>query len=160
MPSIKPSAKLVFSDPWHCMAFGFGSGLSPKAPGTMGTLVAIPLYLLLQFLPLYAYLFVLIVGFVLGVWICGYSAKVLGEHDHPAIVWDEIVGFWITMFLVPCTWWTILLGFVLFRIFDIWKPWPIHILDKKVKGGLGIMVDDVLAAVYAWAILMVIVFFV
>ena len=89
-------------------------------------------------------------GFISGIFICGASSKQLGVHDHPGIVWDEIVGFLLTMFLAPTGWIWIAIGFGLFRLFDIWKPWLIKMVDKKVKGGFGIMIDDVLAAVYAW----------
>ena len=94
--------------------------------------------------------------FVAGIWLCGRSADRLGVHDHPAIVWDEIVGYLITMLLAPTGWVWILLGFILFRIFDIWKPWPIRWLDKQVRGGAGIMLDDVLAAVFAMIFLQII----
>ena len=102
------------------------------------------------------YLALAIVMFAAGVWLCGKTADRLGVHDHPAIVWDEIVGYLITMILAPSGWLWILIGFVLFRLFDIWKPWPIHWLDKQVRGGLGIMIDDVLAAVYALICLQII----
>ena len=91
--------------------------------------------------------------FVLGVYWCDRSSKALGVHDHGGIVWDEMVGYWLTMFLAPVGWLWWVLGFVLFRIFDILKPWPINWLDRRVHGGLGIMVDDILAAVYAWLVL-------
>lgn len=135
--------------PVHALALGFGSGLAPKAPGTFGTLAALPLYWLLSGLPLAAYIAVVVVAAVVGVWICDRSAKDLGVHDHPAIVWDEFVGFWITMIAAPVSWVSVILGFALFRLFDVLKPWPISWLDKHVSGGLGIMVDDILAGVIA-----------
>ncbi len=145
--------KKIILNPIHCLAFGFGSGLAPKAPGTFGTLMAIPLYLALNQLPLVAYAVVLVLAFVLGVYLCGKTAEDLGVHDHPGIVWDEFVGFWLTMFAAPAGWLWILLGFALFRLFDIWKPWPIKIFDKNMESGLGIMIDDVLAGIYALIVL-------
>ncbi len=143
----------VFRDPVQFLAFGFGSGLSPKAPGTMGTLAAIPLFLLLAQLPQNVYTFFVAAAFVVGVWICERASQALGVHDHPGIVWDEFVGFWVTMWAVPLTWYWIALGFVLFRIFDIAKPWPIGWLDRRARGGLGIMLDDLVAGVMAGALL-------
>jgi len=151
-------AKPVMTNPVHFLAFGFGAGLSPKAPGTMGTLVAVPLFLLLAYLPVYAYLALITAAFLVGIYLCGRTASDLGVHDHGGIVWDEFVGYWITMILVPVTWYWVLAGFVLFRVFDILKPFPIGWLDKKVGGGLGIMIDDVLAGVYALICLQVLVF--
>jgi len=146
--------------PIHILAFGFGAGASPKAPGTMGTLVAIPLYMLLSDFPLFLYVVVVLLVTGFGVYICDRCAKDLQVHDHSGIVWDEIAGYLITMIAIPMEWWTVLLGFVLFRIFDIWKPWPIGYFDKHVKGGLGIMLDDVVAGILAWVILYSIVNFV
>jgi phosphatidylglycerophosphatase A len=154
--SVKPSA--IIKNPIHLLAFGFGSGLSPVAPGTFGTLVAIPIYLALMYsASSLVYLLVVILFSLLGFWLCGKTAKDLGVHDHPGIVWDEIVGFLITMYLVPLNWAWILAGFVLFRVFDILKPWPIRRIDQKVEGGLGIMLDDILAGVFAWVVLQIIV---
>ena len=135
------------------LAFGFGSGLSPKAPGTMGTLAAIPLWWLLAQLPLSNYLVVVLVAAVAGILICGRAADRLGVHDHGGIVWDEFVGFWIAMAALPVTWQSLILGFVLFRLFDILKPWPISWLDKRVSGGFGIMIDDVVAGLAAAAVI-------
>jgi phosphatidylglycerophosphatase A len=142
------------------LAFGFGSGLAPKAPGTIGTLAAIPLYLLLAKLPLIGYALVVLLSFMVGCWLCGEAAKRLGVHDFGGIVWDEFVGYWITMLAAPAGWLWIALGFVLFRLFDIWKPWPIRLADKQVQGGLGIMLDDVLAGIYAWLCLQALAYFV
>jgi phosphatidylglycerophosphatase A len=147
--SVVIPAKTVLSSPVHFLAFGFGSGLSPKAPGTMGTLAAIPLYLLLVQLPLWGYVLVSLLVAVAGVWICRESSRRLGVHDHGGIVWDEFSGFFLTMLAAPQGWKWIMLGFVLFRLFDIWKPWPIRLADSKVEGGFGIMLDDWLAAIYA-----------
>ena len=139
--------------PTHLLALGFGSGLVPKAPGTFGTLAAIPLFLLFCGLsPLYYALVVLIVCLV-GIYVCGATAKDIGVHDHGAIVWDEFAGFFITMFMIPVTWQSILAGFVIFRVLDILKPWPISIADKKLTGGFGIMFDDILAGALALIIM-------
>lgn len=141
----------LLKNPLHLLALGFGSGLAPTAPGTAGTLVAIAPYLLFAQLPLVYYLLLLLAAFGAGVYLCGYTSAALGVHDHPGIVWDEFVGFWITMVAVPPNWQWIALGFVLFRLFDIVKPWPVRIADKKMQGGFGIMFDDVLAGLYALA---------
>ncbi len=140
-------------NPIHLASFGLGSGLVPKAPGTFGTLMAIPLWLLLQPLSLPVYLAVVLVAFGFGVFCCGYTAKAMGVHDDGSIVWDEFVGLWITMCAVPAEPLWILAGFALFRLFDILKPWPIKWLDKQVHGGFGIMIDDVLAGVFAAVLL-------
>lgn len=136
-------------NPIHLLAFGFGSGLAPKAPGTFGTLAAIPFFLLMQPLPIWAYVSILIVSFIVGVWLCDRTSKDMQVHDHPGIVWDEFVGYWITMLFAPQGWVWIVVGFALFRFFDILKPWPIKWLDEKVHGGFGIMIDDVLAGIFA-----------
>ena len=141
----------MLRNPLHLLSLGFGSGLAPFAPGTFGTLVAIPLYLPLAQLSLPWYLLTVVAGFGVGIYLCQYTSDALGVHDHSAIVWDEIVGYWITMTAVPLAWQWILLGFMLFRLFDIVKPWPVKLADKRMKGGLGIMFDDVLAGLYALA---------
>lgn len=151
-------AKTVFQSPIHITAFGFGSGLAPFAPGTFGTLAAIPFYLILSLFPLWFYFAVIVIAALVGIWVCGESAKKLGVHDHSGIVWDEFVGFWITMFAAPSGLIWVLVGFVLFRIFDIWKPWPIYIVDDKVQGGLGIMLDDIIAGIYALIIMQILAF--
>lgn len=143
--SVKPDMR----NPVHFLAFGFGSGLSPKAPGTMGTLAALPLWYLLAQLPLAGYIAGLLLVIAVGPYLCGKTARDLGVHDHGGIVWDEIAGFLLTMLLVPVSIWTALIGFALFRLFDIVKPWPIGWLDKHVHGGTGIMLDDLVAALYA-----------
>lgn len=137
----------------HFLAFGFGAGYLPKAPGTFGTLVGVPVYLLMQPLAGWLYAVLVLVLFGVGVWICALTERDLGVHDHPDIVWDEIVGFLITMFLAPSGWVWIVLGFLLFRLFDIWKPWPIRQIERRIRGGLGNMLDDALAAVYAFMVL-------
>jgi len=152
----QPIARIPFKalkDPVVCLALGLGSGLSPKAPGTAGTVMSIPLFLLIQDLPLMAYSLITLVITLFGIWICSYSSKKLGVHDHPAIVIDETAGFLITMFAAPTGWQWILAGFVLFRFFDALKPWPISWLDKNVNGGFGIMVDDVVAGLVSMSLL-------
>ena len=139
----------LLRNPLHLVSLGFGSGLAPFAPGTFGTLAAIPFYLLFAQLTWPYYLGIVVLGFVAGVYLCSYTSTALGVHDHSGIVWDEFVGFWITMIAVPVTWQWILVGFVLFRLFDVVKPWPVKIADKRMKGGFGIMFDDVLAGLYA-----------
>lgn len=146
--SVPPAS--VFRNPLHLMAFGFGSGLSPVAPGTVGTLAAVPLYLLLTQLDLPLYLLAVLVTFIVGIPICGITCRHLGRHDHGGVVWDEFVGFWVTMIAAPSGWPWIVAGFLLFRFFDIWKPFPIGFFDRRMHGGLGVMIDDVLAAAYAW----------
>ncbi len=149
----------VWSNPWHFLAFGFGSGLAKFAPGTFGTLAAIPLYLLLVQLPWLWYGVITLLAFYIGIRICQVTSDDLKVHDFSGIVWDEFVGFWITMFLIPLDWKWVILGFILFRFFDIVKPWPIRELDQHVKGGFGIMIDDVLAGIYAWLCLFLVVKF-
>ena len=123
----------------------------------MGTLAAIPVYLIFMQSNIWVYSALTVLVSVSGIWICGAAARLLGEHDFGGIVWDEIAGFLITMWLVPYSWYTMLLGFILFRFFDILKPWPIKWIDQKVEGGLGIMLDDVLAGIFAGLILFFIV---
>ena len=148
-PKIPDLNRKVLTNPVHFLAFGFGSGLAPIAPGTFGTLAAIPLFLLMQNLSLPIYLLITAIVSIVGIWICGKSSDMLGVHDHSGIVWDEFAGYFVTMIAAPTGWLWIIVGFALFRLFDIWKPWPISVLDKQVHGGLGIMVDDILAGVFA-----------
>ncbi len=143
----------IFRDPCLFLAFGFGAGLSPKAPGTLGTLVAVPFYLLLTRMDRWSYVSVVVLTALLGIWICAQAAKKLGVHDHQGIVWDEMVGYWITMIAVPVSALTVLLGFILFRFFDIVKPWPIGEIDRKVTGGLGIMLDDIVAGLFSLVVI-------
>ncbi len=140
-------------NPVHILASGFGSGLAPRAPGTFGTLAAIPIVVLAQHLPGWMYFGLTVLMFGAGIFICGRAARDWGVSDHPAIVWDEFVGLLVTLSLAPTGAWMLLAGFVLFRLFDIVKPWPICSVDQHVHGGFGIMLDDVIAGVYAGAIL-------
>lgn len=150
---------LKLTNPLHFAAVGFGSGLPNKAPGTFGTIAAIPLYYLLSFLSIESYIVMLIVTSLLGFWFCHVTSRDMGVHDHKAIVWDEFVGYWITMIAVPFSWQWALVGFLLFRFFDILKPWPISWLDKKMEGGFGIMIDDIVAGIFSAVILQVLIHF-
>ncbi len=136
-------------DPVHLLAFGFGAGTSPVAPGTLGTLVAIPLFLVFQGLSLVAYLGITVILFLVGIWICDRTSRDLGAQDPGGIVWDEIVGYLVTMIAAPAGWGWMVAGFVFFRFFDILKPWPIGLIDRRVKGGIGIMLDDALAGFFS-----------
>ncbi|MGB0899155.1 MAG: phosphatidylglycerophosphatase A [Psychrobium sp.] len=152
-------SKLSLKNPIHFLALGFGSGLAPKAPGTFGTLAALPLYFLMMHLSLPVFIALTLVITIVGFWICDIAAKDMQVHDHGAIVWDEVAGMLITMIAAPVGLLPLIVGFVLFRFFDIIKPWPIKLLDRHVKGGFGIMIDDVLAGVFAAICLQVIHYF-
>ena len=145
--------KPLMANPVHLLAFGFGAGCSPRAPGTMGTLLAVALYLPLSHLATLPYVLVTVAACTIGIWLCGRAARDLGVHDHPGIVWDEIAGYLVTMIAAPPGLMWIAVGFALFRLFDIWKPWPIGWLDRRVGGGLGIMLDDIVAGLFAAACL-------
>lgn len=148
------------SKPHQLLALGFGSGLIKPAPGTWGTLAAVPFYFLMTLMPQWGYLVVTVLVCVTGIWFCGRTAKDVGVHDHSAIVWDEFAGFFITMALVEPSLLNIAVGFALFRFFDIVKPWPIRWLDKKVHGGIGIMLDDIVAGIFAFVALQLFVHYV
>jgi phosphatidylglycerophosphatase A len=150
----------LLASPAGWIACGLGSGLTPKAQGTFGSLAAILPWLLLRDLTVLAWLGVIVVAFVIGVWACDEAGRILGVADHRSLVWDEFVGQWIA--LLPALfapWWAVLLGFALFRVFDVWKPWPIAWFDRRVKGGLGVMLDDVIAGIFAAIILFLILHF-
>lgn len=144
---------IALKTPAGFFAFGFGSGLSPFAPGTVGTLMAIPLYYLMMQLSWPIYAFLTLVAFGVGVKLCDITGSRLGVHDYGGIVWDEFVGFWITLFLIPFSWANVIVAFFVFRFFDVIKPWPIRWLDQHVKGGFGVMIDDVLAGFYSWLVM-------
>lgn len=150
---MKPRARDILRDPVHLVAFGLGAGLSPVAPGTVGTLVTVPLVAATWNLPLALRAAIALLLIVAGAWLCGASARRLGVHDFGGIVIDEVAGFFLVMLLLPAGWWWMLAGFVAFRILDIAKPWPIGVLDRRVQGGTGIMLDDLVAALFAAAIL-------
>mgnify|MGYP001190340023 FL=1 len=141
--------KITIKTPAQFIASGFGSGCAPVAPGTFGTLAALPFWVGLTFLPLWVYLLVIVVASLFGFYICQKASDELGVHDHGGIVWDEFVGLWITMIAIPFSVTNMVIGFILFRIFDIIKPWPIRVADQKVGGGVGIMIDDMIAGVIA-----------
>jgi phosphatidylglycerophosphatase A len=154
--------RALLATPAGWLACGFGSGLAPVAQGTFGSLAALLPWLLLRELPLPIYLVVLLAGFAVGVWACDVASRVLGVDDHRSLVWDEFIGQWIALLplLIPAllqasgfAWWMLLAGFVLFRLFDVWKPWPISWLDRRIKGGMGVMVDDAVAGIFAAAAL-------
>jgi len=152
MTTVNP--KELIRHPVHFLSLGFGSGLSPFAPGTAGTLVAIPVfYILSVYLPVIGYVIATCIVTLAGIYLCERTTSALGVHDHPAIVWDEIAGFLITMLFVPVTPVNIILGFALFRLFDILKPWPVSVIDSRMKGGVGVMLDDVIAGMYALALM-------
>ena len=143
-------------EPVHLLALGFGSGLAPVAPGTFGSLVGLALALLVLQAGWWPALCATVLAAVAGIWICGESARRLGVHDHPAIVWDEVAGMMLVMLAAPATWWGAVIAFALFRLFDVWKPWPIREVDHGMRGGAGIMLDDILAALWAVAVLLLI----
>lgn len=138
-------------NPIHLIAAGFGSGLAPRAPGTFGTVAALIPWWPLHFLSSVSYWTIIALGTAFGIYVCGKTARDLRTHDHGAIVWDEFIGLWIALAWLPTSpAWSIsalwiIAGFLLFRLFDIWKPWPIRWCDKYVHGGFGIMLDDMLA---------------
>jgi len=155
--------KRLLTTPSGWLACGFGSGLTPKAQGTAGSLAALLPWWWLRDMPPWAWLLLLVVGFVVGVRACDVAGKVLGVDDHRSLVWDEFIGQWLALFpllLIPAPWWMILIGFGLFRLFDVWKPWPIGWIDRRVKGGFGVMIDDVVAGVFAAVVLSLILSFV
>jgi phosphatidylglycerophosphatase A len=152
-PDSLTARQIAFGSFSGFLAYGFGSGLAPRAPGTMGTLAAVPLAVALKLLPAFVFWPLLIVLFVAGVWVCDVASRHAGEHDPGGIVWDEMVAYWLATAFVPLSWTWLLAAFVLFRLFDILKPWPIGWVEKRFGGGLGIMLDDVVAALYAIVIL-------
>ena len=147
------SKKEVLRHPVFLLAFGFGSGFVPKAPGTAATIVAIPFHLIFINFPAWLHGTIIVLAFLLGIWVCDKTSEYLGVHDHKAIVWDEFVGYWITVFFLPFNWLWIILGFIVFRILDILKPWPIKLIDAKVQGGVGVMLDDLIAGIMGAAFL-------
>ena len=146
---IQPNSKLLVSHPVHFFSLGFGSGLAPRAPGTFGTIVGLPLFWLISSYSLSVKLAIIAALFVLGIYCCDKTGKALGVADHGAIVWDEIVAMMLVLVFAPLTWLGWLVAFCLFRLFDIWKPFPIGYFDAKLKNGFGVMFDDLLAAIYA-----------
>jgi phosphatidylglycerophosphatase A len=153
--AIPPIPATVWRNPLHFIAFGFGTGSIPFAPGTFGTLIAIPFYLAMQSLSVWTYLAITLLAILGSIWICDKTSRDIGIEDHQGMCLDEVVGFLVTMFCAPIGWKWILAGFLLFRLFDIWKPWPIHIVDAQVKGGFGMILDDVMAGIYSCLVLQV-----
>jgi phosphatidylglycerophosphatase A len=155
MTTSQPDWKFLFAHPAHLISFGFGSGLAPKAPGTVGTLLGWPLaWLIVAAAPdLPNQIILLIVSFLLGIWACGRTGRALGVADHGGMVWDEIVAFALVLLFTPPGWIWAGIAFLLFRIFDILKPWPIKQADRRLKNGFGVMFDDLLAAGYALAVI-------
>lgn len=145
----KPDINFLFAHPAHFFAFGFGSGLAQKAPGTFGTLLGLPLFYLIARYDLVTQLLVIATLFIIGIYFCNHTGKALGVSDHGGIVWDEIVAMMLVLTITPSEWNWWLVAFLLFRLFDIWKPFPIRQCDAKIKGGFGVMFDDLLAAIYA-----------
>jgi phosphatidylglycerophosphatase A len=155
MTTLRPDLKFLFAHPAHLIAFGFGTGLAPKAPGTVGTLLGLPLFWLIVAVSpdLPNRIILLIAAFLLGVWACGRTGRALGVADHGGMVWDEIAAFALVLLFTPTGWQWMALAFALFRLFDILKPWPIRLADTRLKGGFGVMFDDLLAALYAIAVI-------
>ena len=152
--SPRPDARFLVAHPAHFIALGFGAGLAPVAPGTFGTLAGLAIYWLLALaLPPLAIAFLAIPLFFLGVWACGVAGRNLGVADHGALVWDEIVAFLPLAALASASLVLQLVAFGLFRLFDVWKPFPIRQFEARVKGGFGVMLDDLLAACYAYLVL-------
>lgn len=152
--------RLKMRNPWHLLATGFGSGLSPIVPGTMGSLAAIPFWLLMARMPIWSCWVIIVAGFFIGCLICQRTSDDMKVHDHGSIVWDEFIGMWITLMAIPTVSWEwILTGFFIFRIFDMWKPWPIRWFDRRVSGGFGIMIDDVIAAIFAYVMVWLLAFY-
>ena len=154
--------RALLATPAGWLACGFGSGLTPVAQGTFGSLAALLPWLLLRQLSIPLYVLVLLIGFAIGVWACDIAGRALGVDDHRSLVWDEFIGQWIALIplllpaLLPARfsmWWCLLAGFVLFRLFDVWKPWLIRWLDRHLKWGMGVMVDDVVAGIFAAVVL-------
>ena len=145
----QPNFKFLITNPAHFFGLGFGSGLAPKAPGTFGTLIGLPLFWLIAGYALSTQLIIITALFIIGVYVCDKTGKALGVSDHGAIVWDEIVAMMLVLAFTPPAWLNWVVAFGLFRLFDIWKPFPIRQFDAALKNGFGVMFDDLLAAIYA-----------
>lgn len=155
-PPLRPDAAFLFSHPAHFIALGLGSGLAKRAPGTWGTLAALPLYALLNLGLAPQWIAMLCIPvFILGAWAAGKTCADLGVEDYGGVVVDEIVAMWLVLAVAPATFWGWFSAFVLFRVFDIAKPWPIAWLDARVPGGFGVMLDDLFAAFYSVLVLLI-----
>ncbi|MBX9902880.1 MAG: phosphatidylglycerophosphatase A [Burkholderiales bacterium] len=151
---VRPSLRFVYSHPAHFIAFGGGIGLIHFAPGTFGTLLAIPLFHVLQpRLDAWTFLAVIVALFWLGAWACAVTGRALGAADHGGMVWDEVVAFFLVLFFVPPGAYWQAFAFVVFRFFDIFKPPPIRYYDRTLKNGFGVMWDDLIAAAYTLLVL-------
>lgn len=153
----QPNMKLMCAHPAHWLAFGFGSGLTKKAPGTFGTLVGFPLFMLIADFTRDQQWLMITILFLAGIYICEKAGKSLGVSDHGSIVWDEIVAMMLVLTVTPKSWLWWIIAFLLFRLFDIWKPAPIRQCDAKFKTGLGVMLDDLLAAIYTICVIQLLV---
>ena len=151
-----PPPHSIWTNPIHFIACGFGFGTFPYFPGTIGTLLAIPLTIFLSRTTLQFYIVAVVLLFLIGMYVCNITNRDFGTDDHPAAIIDEIATFPIVMILIPMNWYFLLIGFLLFRFFDIVKPFPIRWIDKNVHGGFGVMLDDLLAAIFSWIILHII----
>lgn len=147
--SKQPNFSFLIAHPAHFLALGFGSGLAPKAPGTFGTIVGLPLFYVISAYSLNIQLMIIMSAFIVGIYFCDVAGKTLGVSDHGSIVWDEIVAMMLVLTITPNQWQWWVVAFCLFRLFDIWKPFPIRQCDTQLKGGFGVMFDDLLAAIYA-----------
>ncbi len=145
--------RTIWTNPLHFIACAFGFGALPWMPGTWATLACIPIVLALKHFPEWFYFMITAGMIILGIWVCGVTNRDFGTDDHPACAWDEMASFPIVMFHISAIWWHLLLGVILFRFFDILKPWPIRWVDRNWHNGFGVMMDDVLAAIFAWIIL-------
>ena len=154
-PKLPIPAK-VWTNPIYFIAFGFGSGAAPFAPGTFGTLASILIYLIIQDLPLASYLLFVAIFILASIWISDWVSKRIHVHDHPGMCIDEFAGFFVTMINAPRGFGWIVLGFILFRLFDIFKPWPINVIDRRVHGGFGMILDDVVAGLFSMMIIQLI----
>jgi phosphatidylglycerophosphatase A len=152
---LQPDLRFLLAHPAHLIALGFGSGLAPKAPGTVGTVLGLPLFWAITAIApdLPNQLILIAAGFLLGIWACARTGRALGVADHGGMVWDEIVAFALVLLFTPAGWMWAGIAFLLFRFFDIIKPWPIRFFDTRLKNGFGVMFDDLLAAGYAIACL-------
>jgi phosphatidylglycerophosphatase A len=151
--TVPPIPPTVWQKPSHFIAFGFGSGTIPIAPGTFGTLTAVPFYLALRTFPTSVYVMCVIVIMLGSMWLCQRVSDEINVADHQGMCLDEFVGFFVAMIGAPHGFFWIALGFILFRIFDIWKPWPIDYVDSHMHGGIGMILDDVCAGIYSLIIM-------
>jgi phosphatidylglycerophosphatase A len=152
--------KTIWTNPIHFIACAFGFGALPWAPGTWATLATIPIIIALKHFPDWVYLLITFAMILAGIYVCGVTNRDFGTEDHPACAWDEMASFPLVMFIVPLTFWHVVIAVVLFRFFDILKPWPIRWLDRHIHGGLGVMLDDVVAAIFSWLIMQIVIRFI